>query len=53
MWKAKQVIFSKRSMAAGYSGAENPAFYKPNGFMLLGDAKQVMEQLKAKAQELH
>jgi NAD/NADP transhydrogenase beta subunit len=30
VWKAKQVIMMKRSMASGYAGAENPVFYKNN-----------------------
>jgi hypothetical protein len=44
VWKAEQCIIMKRSMGAGYAGAENPVFYKPNTAMLLGDAKKVLDQ---------
>jgi NAD(P) transhydrogenase len=52
VWKAKQVIFCKRSMGVGYAGADNPVFYKPNTFMLLGDAKVTSDALKAKVAEM-
>jgi NAD(P) transhydrogenase len=52
VWKAKQVIFCKRSMGAGYAGADNPVFYKPNTFMLLGDAKKVGDALKTKVHQI-
>ena len=41
----------KRTMGAGYAGAENPVFYKPNTQMLLGDAKAVSSTLVARVRE--
>ncbi|HBD53195.1 MAG TPA: NAD(P) transhydrogenase subunit beta, partial [Alphaproteobacteria bacterium] len=38
-WKARQVIISKRGQGRGYSGIENPLFFKDNSRMLYGDAK--------------
>lgn len=44
-WKAEQVIIMKRSMSTGYSGVENPLFYKPNAHMLYGDAKESVDKI--------
>ncbi|WP_114287214.1 NAD(P)(+) transhydrogenase (Re/Si-specific) subunit beta [Candidatus Halocynthiibacter alkanivorans] len=47
-WKAKQVFVSKRGQGTGYSGIENPLFYKENTRMLYGDAKTSLDQLLTK-----
>lgn len=47
VWKAKQSIFLKRSMAVGYAGVDNPVFYKSNNDMLLGDAKKSLDAVRA------
>ena len=44
-WKAKQVFVSKRGQGTGYSGIENPLFYKENTRMYYGDAKQSLGEL--------
>jgi NAD(P) transhydrogenase subunit beta len=44
-WKAEKVIIMKRSMSAGYSGEDNPLFYKPNSEMLYGDAKESVNKI--------
>ena len=45
VWKAKQVIISKRGQGRGYSGIENPLFYKDNSRMLYGDAKASLDEI--------
>ena len=47
VWEAERVIVLKRSMGAGYSGAQNPLFFNENTDMLLGDAKASIEKLAA------
>ena len=45
VWKARQVIISKRGQGRGYSGIENPLFYKGNSRMLYGDAKGSLDKI--------
>ena len=47
-WKAKQVFVSKRGQGTGYSGIENPLFYKENTRMFYGDAKASLDMLLQK-----
>ena len=44
-WKAKHVFVSKRGQGTGYSGIENPLFYKENTRMFYGDAKASLDKL--------
>ncbi|MFT6424279.1 MAG: NAD(P) transhydrogenase subunit beta [Celeribacter sp.] len=48
VWKAKQVFVSKRGQGTGYSGIENPLFYKENTRMFYGDAKDSVNALLPK-----
>ncbi|WP_457584597.1 NAD(P)(+) transhydrogenase (Re/Si-specific) subunit beta [Ensifer canadensis] len=45
VWKARQVFVSKRGQGTGYSGIENPLFYKDNTRMFYGDAKDSVGKL--------
>jgi NAD(P) transhydrogenase subunit beta len=44
-WKAKQVFVMKRGQGTGYSGIENPLFFKDNSRMFYGDAKDSLDKL--------
>jgi len=48
VWKAKHVLVLKRGQGTGYSGIENPLFYKDNTRMFYGDAKKSLDELLSK-----
>ncbi len=52
VWKARTVVVSKRSMAAGYAGVDNPLFYKENTRMWFGDAKGSVDALLRQLEEI-
>jgi len=45
VWKAKQVFISKRGQGRGYSGIENPLFFRDNSRMVYGDAKKSLDTI--------
>jgi NAD(P) transhydrogenase subunit beta len=47
VWKARNSVVMKRSMASGYAGVDNPLFYKENNRMLFGDAKKMLDEVLA------
>ena len=50
VWKARNVVIMKRSLATGYAAVDNPVFFNENTKMLLGDAKTTCQQLNAATQ---
>ncbi|WP_355661377.1 NAD(P)(+) transhydrogenase (Re/Si-specific) subunit beta [Halomonas salifodinae] len=47
VWKSKVVFVCKRGQGTGYSGIENPLFYKENTRMYYGDARESIDNLLA------
>ncbi|MEM9371608.1 MAG: NAD(P)(+) transhydrogenase (Re/Si-specific) subunit beta [Pseudomonadota bacterium] len=45
VWKSREVFICKRGRGTGYSGIENPLFFKDNSRMFYGDAKASMDAL--------
>jgi NAD(P) transhydrogenase subunit beta len=49
--KSRAVIVLKRGKGRGFSGIENPLFFKPNTGMLYGDAKESLARLVSAVRE--
>ena len=48
VWKSNQVFIFKRGQGRGYSGIENPLFFKENSRMVYGDAKKSLDEILQK-----
>ncbi len=48
VWKSNQVFIFKRGQGKGYSGIENPLFFKDNSRMVYGDAKESLDKILQK-----
>ncbi|KAF4704096.1 hypothetical protein FOZ63_005447, partial [Perkinsus olseni] len=46
VWKCRECVVQKRSMATGYSGVENPLFFHENSRMLFGHARDVVDKIR-------
>ena len=51
-WESDRVVVLKRSMGTGYSGIDNPLFYKDNTHMLFGDAKSSVDGILSNLKSL-
>jgi NAD(P) transhydrogenase subunit beta len=45
VWNSRKVFVCKRGKGTGYSGIENPLFFKENTSMFYGDAKSSIDEL--------
>ncbi|MDR2030377.1 MAG: NAD(P)(+) transhydrogenase (Re/Si-specific) subunit beta [Puniceicoccales bacterium] len=52
VWRAGTVLVLKRGGGSGFSGLDNPLFFRGNARMLLGDAKKTLQDLLAALAEV-
>lgn len=53
VWKSEQVFVFKRSIGnTGYAGMQNPILFKPNTSVILGDAKETCDALRAAVEKM-
>ena len=45
VFRARTVIVVKRSLRPGFSGIDNPLYYRDNTMMVFGDAREVVEEM--------
>jgi NAD(P) transhydrogenase subunit beta len=44
-FKSRTVMVVKRSLNPGFSGIDNPLFYRENTMMVFGDAREIVESM--------
>ena len=52
VWKCKLCVVMKRGMSTGYSGVDNPLFYKKNARLFFGDAKKSVDLLVTETEKV-
>merc|ERR1719482_1008676 len=52
VWKCKTCVVMKRGMSTGYSGVDNPLFYKKNARLFFGDAKKSVDLLVTETEKV-
>ena len=52
VWKSKLCVVMKRGMSTGYSGVDNPLFYKKNARLFFGDAKKSVDLLVTETEKV-
>jgi NAD(P) transhydrogenase subunit beta len=44
-YKSRTVMVVKRSLNPGFSGIDNPLFYRENTMMVFGDAREIVDSM--------